>query len=488
MMITRSLTRSITRDISRGLALFKQDTLALIQRYLPTFNPILSTHGTITSTIMPSGDFELEFKLVTTDTGTQDLISGATRGNNEIVVDLHASTGLRFFSYTGSTLNPVLSGVVTHSDGKENTVKCSYINGVAYLYFNGILLDSDNWSLVGTETIKYLGKRLASTNYLEGILSDVKFTDKSGQEDAVTEFKLDKAPAEDLYTYGGELPSLVSIGSETVVNDNTVTITNLSAWSFATMNDSYVEAGKAYEVTISNYNSPTGVRIRDSVNVENIENITTDGVYLFTPTDNSLWIQVYTNEFTGSFDISIKEITNYDTVQAEQDIEYAVGTTFDSDIVVNGDFANGLADWEVTEGGQTVEVVDGRLHVITDGTSCGVKQTNGLPNVPVEITVDYTHVSGSLKIQVGSKSFVLNATGRYVFAHIAINSNIYCYRNSGAGEGYFDNFSIREIQGNAITWFGLPSNARELFQFNDPVWTNISPEPQQLPTTIEVAS
>jgi hypothetical protein len=169
------------------------------------------------------------------------------------------------------------------------------------------------------------------------------------------------------------------------------------------------------------------------------------------------------------------------------DFELSKESTIGNENIINGDFSDGLNNWTVTENGQTVEVIGGRLHIITDGTSAGVQQTTAPADVAVKLSFNYTAVSGALKVQVGSESFTVNETGYYEFATTPSNSNVFLYRSSGAAEGYFDNVSIKQIQGNSLTYVGIPTTNRELFQFDTPNWDNISPAPQVLPATLEVA-
>jgi hypothetical protein len=131
--------------------------------------------------------------------------------------------------------------------------------------------------------------------------------------------------------------------------------------------------------------------------------------------------------------------------------ELPVNNVLGGDVVVNGDFEDGLTDWEVTTAGQTVEVVAGRLHIVTDGTGAGVQQETLPAGVPVMLEFDYEAVSGSLKVQIGSESFVADTTGHYIFYGVPANNNLFAYRNSGAAEGFFDNISVKQVT-NTLTY------------------------------------
>ena len=93
--------------------------------------------------------------------------------------------------------------------------------------------------------------------------------------------------------------------------------------------------------------------------------------------------------------------------------------------------------------------------------------------------------SGNPDTKVQSLRF---GTGRHLIISSLQKLKRYAFKHQEKDkETQISDISIREIHGNAITLFGIPESNSELFQFNDPVWDNISPPPQQLPSTIEVA-
>jgi hypothetical protein len=177
--------------------------------------------------------------------------------------------------------------------------------------------------------------------------------------------------------------------------------------------------------------------------------------------------------------ISYTEITNYAQVQSEQDIEYAVGTTFGSEL------------WDDTPliGSQWVDDGDGTYSYTGDGSFNALDNTAASVGGNYLIEFDVVAISGDMKIQAGTPAVGFNEVGRHSLLLTGATSTTFKFaRSSGVVSCTVTNISIKEVQGNAISGFGLPDNARELFQFNAPNLENISPPPQQLPSTIETAS
>lgn len=114
------------------------------------------------------------------------------------------------------------------------------------------------------------------------------------------------------------------------------------------------------------------------------------------------------------------------------------------ELVVNGDFSDGLTGYSVTEAGQTVEVVGGQLHIVTDGTASGAQQTILTIGVRYDIELDYTAVTNSLKAHMGTE-VVFSTTGNKVKQLTATTDVFSLWRGVGgeASEGYFDNVSVK---------------------------------------------
>ena len=120
-----------------------------------------------------------------------------------------------------------------------------------------------------------------------------------------------------------------------------------------------------------------------------------------------------------------------------------------SNVVVNGTFDN-LTWWSVTFGGQTVEAVGGRLHIVTNGTGCGVTRTSLLVSGQVyEINCDYETISGSLRIDTGDATTYIPAGSGHLKAYqvCTVGQGFVVYRGTAglASEGYVDNLTVRAV-------------------------------------------
>jgi len=67
-------------------------------------------------------------------------------------------------------------------------------------FFQGTATPSD----ISNTNFNSIGNK-SNTHFFNGIIANVKLTDKSGASDVVTTFKLDNSPAAENYTYSTEL-------------------------------------------------------------------------------------------------------------------------------------------------------------------------------------------------------------------------------------------------------------------------------------------
>lgn len=423
-----------------------------ISRYLLDFDSLVKTNGVLAKPIVFTADFDISLRVIGGVAAGSMLVSGGTTGGGFEIYKT-GDGGISIW-HNGESKggNPT---VITN--GKSNLIRVKRTGTSVEIYLNRVYLVTAV-NVTGDCVITHAGCRAGGSFYFNGNLADLEF---SGDGVPLTKLSLDKAPPIDLYKYGADLGWKHPEGVGT-----TVTQTGQYAIVFGD-NGGYskLENGKSYQLDLEITTDKPLLVTMGSNTILN-KGISKSGKYTFVfsvPDDGVSYTvcRIYSSSsshipVTATLHLAtVREITNYDTIQANKNIIYAEGNTFGDNVVVNGDFSDGLNDWIVTDGGQTVEVVGGRLHIITDGTSCGVRQTNGLPDVAVELSFYYEAVSGSLKAQIGSLSFPVTETGHYTYITTAANANIYLYRNSGAGEGYFSNYKVREIEGNAITMKGL---------------------------------
>ena len=115
-------------------------------------------------------------------------------------------------------------------------------------------------------------------------------------------------------------------------------------------------------------------------------------------------------------------------------------------IVVNGTFDADLSGWTVTLGGQTVEWLAGQLHIVTDGSSCGVQQEVLVSGHKYFTKIDYVATSARLKAQHGSTFYNLDTTKTYKTITQADGEIFYIFRSPAVpAEGYIDNISVQHL-------------------------------------------
>jgi hypothetical protein len=180
---------------------------------------------------------------------------------------------------------------------------------------------------------------------------------------------------------------------------------------------------------------------------------------------------------------------------ATGDVELADETTLGSEEVVNGDFALGTDGWVAVS--SLITSPSDNIQVQNDGALFGRAQQTlaGLTIGKAYKVTAYVDTAGGIpaKLIFGAVSTILgsNTEGELVitFTATATSHAVQLQNNSNTSNAVvlWDNVSVKEIQGIAATYSGIPEANRDLFQFLTPVYTNISPAPQALPATIEVA-
>jgi hypothetical protein len=130
--------------------------------------------------------------------------------------------------------------------------------------------------------------------------------------------------------------------------------------------------------------------------------------------------------------------------------------------LVNGDFSNGLTGWAAVASGQTLEVVDGRFHLVTDGTDCNIQQENIVEaGRTYRVTADFESVSGGgLRIVLGNTQTTFTDTGPIDVLILATDSptRVQLKRNSGASEFYVSNLTVVAINTGAQLFNVAPTD------------------------------
>lgn len=166
----------------------------LVKKYFVKLDPVLNSYYEMAAPITFSGDFEYEVEFSTTMTH-YGMIFGNSSLGGYIAVNPQGGIKLQLTTNINSTINI--------RDGKLHKVKVTRVNGVVKLFIDGVLDGTFN----DTITIAYniIGTWNQNSLYFDGIIANVKFTDKSGASDVVTTFKLNNSPASEKYIYSTEI-------------------------------------------------------------------------------------------------------------------------------------------------------------------------------------------------------------------------------------------------------------------------------------------
>lgn len=181
-------------------------------------------------------------------------------------------------------------------------------------------------------------------------------------------------------------------------------------------------------------------------------NITTGVIRNFVFDSGSIVEQYARGSTTDKITLLNFALADWSRYTLQRNITHDAGTValawVGENVVVNGRFDADLSGWTVSNpSAQTVEWVNGELHIAGDGVSSyGVQQDSIITNNVYLVKADYRAISGVLKIQVGSTGFDYNTTGAKTILHQAEVGTLFLYRRSGtSGEGYFDNVSAQHL-------------------------------------------
>jgi lysophospholipase L1-like esterase len=185
-------------------------------RYFNTLDPIQRSRYTIANPIAFAGDFEIEVEFVTSKTGVEQHLLDSSA---DILCKMTLSaTGLaKFLVGDGSIWAANIAGTTNLSDGRLHTVKCSKVGNFYNIIVDGNQEATRTSATPVTPSITQVGRRANGTNYFDGIIANVKFTDLTNA--TTTTFALDTPEGDIEYSeenvFGGELWSdpATSIGN-----------------------------------------------------------------------------------------------------------------------------------------------------------------------------------------------------------------------------------------------------------------------------------
>ena len=120
---------------------------------------------------------------------------------------------------------------------------------------------------------------------------------------------------------------------------------------------------------------------------------------------------------------------------------------YGSELVTNGDFSNGSANWTLGTG---MSIINEELHITNNSTNDRVYQNIGLVQGKIyQVSFDVLSFSGtSFQILMGGTSTpdigVINSTGSYTFTQECLGSNGFFYFMSTLSNVVIDNVSVVE--------------------------------------------
>jgi len=169
------------------------------------------------------------------------------------------------------------------------------------------------------------------------------------------------------------------------------------------------------------------------------------------------------------------------------------GLVLGPELVTNGDFSSGTADWTNRSTGTGTFSVSGGAAVVTgiDGTNRGwfTQTRTTVVGVYYKITFDYTHTSGTVNLIFGSAagtgSLSLTSSGQKTIYLAASSAATFIgfQTAAGGGNGSIDNISVRELpgnhryapaSGNRPIWSKRVNLLTKTEQFDDAAWVKAS--------------
>lgn len=465
----------------------------VIQRYFTQRDPVAQSYDELAIPIILVGDFEIELDVLTTDTTTGMMLfsGGTSTGGFELY---KTSTGSLSVWYSGSSKGGTGFNI---ADGELHTIKL-----VRTSTSIGVLVDNDlkttATNVSGDCIIKVLFRRDGDSFYFDGILSNLKTTDKSGAEDVPTTFALDKPPAEALYEYGDEL--VVNGGFENgdywtktnvTISDGVASFTALNAviaQPINVINGQMVSV--SYEVVS---NTSNGQLYLSAGGFGDVSQVIPDNVGIHTilvpvlNATNPLRVFLGGGYTTGTLEIdniSVQEITNYAEVQATKNIELALGSSFEEELV---DLNDGTLKTAASVVGDSVVISNNSAVYSGDY----IVTISVAPNTTYYVSILKAGMNAYAELQTRNSSN--QYLGNIPFGFISTGADVASLTLklsrtvADSNAAIFYGISIREIQGNALTRINVADEDTELFEKSGNQWDNISPLPQELPDVIQIA-
>jgi hypothetical protein len=394
---------------------------SFIRRYFNTLDPIQTSHYTIANPITFAGDFEIEVEFVTSKTGVEQHLLDSSA---DILCKMTLSaTGLaKFLVGDGSIWAVNITGTTNLSDGRLHTVKCSKVGNFYNIIVDGNQEATRTSATPVTPSITQVGRRANGTNYFDGIIANVKFTDLTNA--TTTTFALDTPEGDIEYSeenvFGGELVTNGDFSSGTtgwtsragctlsIVNGALRATATGSIFRAALIGGFSTEIGKTYIFTfdVKDINSASpiryyigstygGAQIRESSSL----GVSDSQTVIFTAISTTTYLE-YGNAGGGSVgdyidvdNISVREISNAVQYIGIPDINEATPAR-EEFTLVDGDWL-GSELWNYVPfsygGTSFVDNGDGSFTTTGAATDSGIRAGNG-----VTVMAGASYVSSAL--------------------------------------------------------------------------------------------
>lgn len=439
-------------------------------RRIPTFAG--SQYGTIDMPITFTGDFEIECKFSTTSTDTNmALFADVNAGNTFLTV----SPTIYQATVRAGTPTP---RAATLNDGKVHTARLVHVSGNAVLFHDGVSLGSIDVGIGVDPQIKFIGRGTGGANLFKGQILSVKFTDKSGAEDVVTNYVFDSGS--DLY----QLPRGEEIGNElngdpTCDNETYWDVTNGATFDGDGVDINYTGVYAAIllrsasgwplvvgdnvvvSITISSYSSG-GVDVY--AGDTNIGAVISAGTHeLMGVVTNNGKIQLATGNFVGTISkLSYKKLpdlncslTNFATTDwnrytQQRNIAHDAGVIGEAwvgdNVVVNGRFNIDLSGWSssinwIWESGKWARHQTGA----TNSMVLGVPIVIGNPYLIGNDVGDVANGIVTMRAGSGGSGTAHSVAGTYKELLTCSGNTEFLMTPSSDFDGYVDNVSVQHL-------------------------------------------
>jgi hypothetical protein len=468
MLFTYLRSTGLTGSLSDMLSTYVFGQINFIE-----LEAAVSAYYSLSSDWVAENDFQIELDFATSTTTTfRVALSDSDTGQ--------ISCRLNNNFFAESKIGPsliTLSGTTALNDGKLHNVKVKRVGQIATITVDGVVERTvDNASVLGDQVVNEFGRRFTS-NFFEGIISNVKLTDLSTPANSLA-FTLGELTA------NYELPINNVFGSEEVTNgdfsggvtgwtsgsgstltasDGVMTVLSPAPDGFGNAYQSFATvSGEVYEVSVGvgdesgSTSLPIGISStatgsRDILSLDTtISNIVKVGHFVGSGATVFIALGVQGSGASAEFsNITVKQVTNvltYNNIATTSDVRgtYTLTDTawLGRDVVVNGNFATDT-DWSKGAG---VTIEDSSANFLS--TSAGISAVNAnLKATPHQFSVSILNItSGGFRYNSGSGGYLgatRTATGSYSEILTPTTGGIVSFSCVGTTTGSIDSVSIK---------------------------------------------